>query len=156
MTRISIRKIDRYFNNENGLTLIEILASIVILSIIVVTFLTFFINSARTTNVSADVIDASYLAQKEMEKFYHYSITTDYEAMVDDLIDDPDFDSSINGTEHQFIKREQGYRIEIRTNQAYDQSGNPISDLYQLLIRIYDDQSGTKKAQVETKLLFDE
>ncbi|MEH7176393.1 type IV pilus modification PilV family protein [Neobacillus vireti] len=56
--------------NEKGMTLIEILASIVILSIIVVSLLSFFVQTARSNNVSKNIMDATYVAENEMEEVY--------------------------------------------------------------------------------------
>ncbi|MFB3160723.1 type II secretion system protein [Neobacillus sp. 179-J 1A1 HS] len=53
--------------NEKGLTLIEVLASIVILSIIGVSLLTFFVQSARSNNLSKTMMDATYVAQSYIE-----------------------------------------------------------------------------------------
>lgn len=142
-------------SNERGVTLLEILASIVILSIIVLTFLTFFINAARTTHTSADVMDATYQAQTEMEELYNHSATTNYGAMIDELMNDPDIVTSVSGTEQTFIKQDGEFRTEIIINQVDDESSNPIPDLYRIIVRIYD-QFDKQKAQVETKFLFEE
>jgi prepilin-type N-terminal cleavage/methylation domain-containing protein len=56
--------------NEKGMTIIEILASIVILSIIVVSLLSFFVQTARSNNVSKNIVDATYAAENEMEEVY--------------------------------------------------------------------------------------
>ncbi|MFS0775783.1 prepilin-type N-terminal cleavage/methylation domain-containing protein [Neobacillus sp. 3P2-tot-E-2] len=56
--------------NEKGLTLIEILASIVILSIIIISLLSFFVQSSRSTNVSKSIMNATYIAQTTMEEMY--------------------------------------------------------------------------------------
>jgi prepilin-type N-terminal cleavage/methylation domain-containing protein len=58
------------FMNEKGMTLIEILVSIVILSIIVVSLLTFFVQSSKTNSTSKNIMNATYLAQNEMENVY--------------------------------------------------------------------------------------
>ncbi|SFQ47916.1 hypothetical protein SAMN05421670_2264 [Psychrobacillus psychrotolerans] len=56
--------------SEKGLTLIEILASIILVTIILSAFFSFFIQSAKTGKTSEEVVDATYLAQVEMEKIY--------------------------------------------------------------------------------------
>jgi prepilin-type N-terminal cleavage/methylation domain-containing protein len=55
-------------NYEKGLTLIEILISISILSIILVTFLTFFTQSANVNKTSKNIGDATYVAENCMEE----------------------------------------------------------------------------------------
>lgn len=61
------------FHNEKGLTLVEVLASIVILSIVVTTFLLVFSQTAKTTKQSEEKVDATYVAQTEMENMYEMS-----------------------------------------------------------------------------------
>ncbi|WP_194841076.1 type IV pilus modification PilV family protein [Sporosarcina cascadiensis] len=54
-------------NNERGMTLVEILASLVILSLLIVSFLTFFPIVAKQNNISNEIMDATYIAQATME-----------------------------------------------------------------------------------------
>lgn len=61
---------------ENGLTLVEVLASIVILSLLIMTFLMLFLQAAKVNKVSEHTIDATYLAQTEMENIYAASTST--------------------------------------------------------------------------------
>src|SRR5699024_5708643 len=58
------------FINKKGLSLVEVLASIVILSIILTSVLLILNQTARTNKESSDVVDASYIAQTEMENIY--------------------------------------------------------------------------------------
>ncbi len=76
------------FHNEKGLTLVEVLASIVILSIVVTTFLLVFSQTAKTTKQSEEKVDATYVAQTEMENMYEmsqdYTLDETYESLKDD------------------------------------------------------------------------
>ncbi|SEO93884.1 prepilin-type N-terminal cleavage/methylation domain-containing protein [Amphibacillus marinus] len=128
----------RYVKNEQGLTLVEVLASITILSIIVVTFLAFFIQSARTTKVSEDVMDATYLAQSYMEKIYYQSTQDDasfseLQVFIDGLED------SVND-----------YRIITSLTAVEEQA-----ELYTLYVEVFDNLN-RKQAQMETKLIIEE
>src|SRR5699024_8937847 len=69
------KKIKRtFFIEEKGLTLVEVLASFVILSIVLVIFLSIFIQSAKTNQTSEEIVDATYIAQTEMELIYEESL----------------------------------------------------------------------------------
>lgn len=57
---------------ERGLTLIEVIASILLISIILLSFMGMFLQSNKTTATSDDIVDATYLAQKEMESIYKF------------------------------------------------------------------------------------
>jgi len=54
--------------NEKGMTLIEILALIVILSIIIVSMLTMIVQSSRSNTVSKKIMSATYVAESTMEE----------------------------------------------------------------------------------------
>ena len=59
--------------NEKGVTLVEVVASFVILVILLVSFYTLFIQTAKTTKSSEDIVDATYIAQTEMEHIFNAS-----------------------------------------------------------------------------------
>ena len=63
-----MKKIFYHFYSEKGLTLIEILVSVTILSIIIVSLLSMFVQSTRVTNYSSKKIDATYVAESFMEQ----------------------------------------------------------------------------------------
>ena len=59
--------------NDDGVTLVELLAAIAILSIVVTAFLAFFIQAAETNNRTNELNEATFLAQEEMELVTSYS-----------------------------------------------------------------------------------
>lgn len=59
----------KILHSQKGLTLIEILASIVILSIVVITFFTFFINSSGYTSISSEKFQTTNLAREVSNEF---------------------------------------------------------------------------------------
>src|SRR5690606_37898193 len=75
------------FKKEKGLTLIEVLVSIVLLSLILIMFFSMFIQTAKVNNSSETIIDATYIAQTEMERIYSYSKKTSYSKREDALAD---------------------------------------------------------------------
>lgn len=137
---------------EKAMTLVEVLVSIMILSIIVVTFLTFFIQSRKTVNLSDDISDATYTAQTEVEYIYHLSETKDFDTALNDLkVSDPDGDGEV-----QFTKEVDGEKVEVTMSTAKDSNGNVIDDkLKSVLVKVYD-QSNKLKGQMETKILWEE
>lgn len=58
---------------EDGVTLVELLAAIAILSIIVVAFLAFFTQAGRTNNMTDDMNEATFIAVEEMERITNLS-----------------------------------------------------------------------------------
>ncbi len=63
----------KQLTNNKGLTLIEVIAAMALLSIILISFFGFFIQSKKTNVSSESIHDAAYLAQVEMEKMYTFA-----------------------------------------------------------------------------------
>ncbi|WP_453994655.1 type IV pilus modification PilV family protein [Bacillus nitroreducens] len=123
--------------SDKGISLIEILVSIVILSIIVVSFITLFVQSAKTNRVSEDIIDATYVAQSTIENIYNISkSSTSYNGK--NVVDEDACKPSC-----QFIKNESGYEIQITIEN---------NDLHTVLVEVYNRTTGRKEAQMETLL----
>lgn len=57
-------------NSEKGLSLLEVFASILLISIILLSFFGLFVQSKKTGAVSEEIVDATYLAQTELENIY--------------------------------------------------------------------------------------
>jgi Tfp pilus assembly protein PilV len=64
--------------SESGLSLVELLASIVILTLLLTTFLMMFLQSAKINKTSENIINATYIAQTEMENIYAVSVIEKY------------------------------------------------------------------------------
>jgi|SRR5690625_366020 len=142
----------KYFKklkNEEGLTLVELLGSIVILSIIVLAFLGFFIQSARTTQVSDEILDASYIAQQQAEEIYNLTNTMNYS----DLMNYFEFENGYIPDAGGYSTQIEGHRVHYYLYPVENEEGI-IKDLYTLLIRVYD-SSDKQSAQIETKIIFD-
>ncbi|PXW90039.1 type II secretory pathway pseudopilin PulG [Streptohalobacillus salinus] len=142
--------------NETGLTLVEVLASIVILSLIVVTFLTFFINSARTTEMSEDTLDASFFAQQYIEEVYNIAamdgqtLASIHTAVVN-LQDISSSDGTIPAT--YTINNGSGTGM-IIIEPAQDKEGNLIDRLLKVVVTF--NVSGNSDAKHETRMIFGE
>ncbi len=67
MKRLAYKKKSLCFHSEKGLTLIEILASMTILSGLIIFMLTMFVQSSRENTYSENVVNSTYLAQSNME-----------------------------------------------------------------------------------------
>ncbi|MFD1708771.1 hypothetical protein ACFSCZ_19025 [Siminovitchia sediminis] len=66
------------FTNERGATLAELLASVILITLILTVLITIFIQSAKTNKISEHILNATYLAQTEMEHIYSASLDTPY------------------------------------------------------------------------------
>lgn len=64
---------NKYKRKQSGFTLVEVLASIVLLTLIITTFMMMFAMGARTNVVSEELFDSTYAVQNEMEKIIELS-----------------------------------------------------------------------------------
>lgn len=147
----------RTINREEGMTLVEVLASIVILSIIVVTFLTFFINSARTTQINERSLDAAYEAQFFMEAVYN-QVTQDsrsYDQIltaIDELDNITREGLSGNVTNYTLSISEGSGSIQIEP--ARDDANQVIDGLVRVIV-IIRNSAGREEAKLETRMLYE-
>lgn len=70
---MSLEKLMKQLKTENGVTLVELLAAIAILSIIVTAFLALFTQAGRTNSMIDDKNEATFIAVEEMEKITNLS-----------------------------------------------------------------------------------
>lgn len=74
-----------HLRNEKAFTLIEVVASLLLITIILISFIPFFLYSNKTTKTSSTIVDATYYAQAEMEEIYFQNKNKNYSS-VDDFI----------------------------------------------------------------------
>jgi hypothetical protein len=67
------KKFLKLLTSNAGSSLVEILAAIVLLALIVGPFLTLFLQSAQTNQMTQKVDDATFMANSEMEYLYNLS-----------------------------------------------------------------------------------
>lgn len=144
-----MKKSFSHMNNQKGMTLVEIIVSIAILSIIIVTFLTFFIQSTKVNNVSKDITDSSYVAQSEMEEIYNLSNTMSYMDTITYLSNAYTVNSSDSNYEYIFTKQ-------IVDNNIYNIriTFSTTDEVKDVIVKVYND-SNKLEAQLETKLLWE-
>ncbi|WP_423799232.1 prepilin-type N-terminal cleavage/methylation domain-containing protein [Neobacillus sp. SAB-20_R2A] len=131
-------------NSENGMTLVEILVSIIILSIIIISLLSMFVQSSQTNRVSKNMMDATYLAESQMEEINNMNTSTD--------------SPSIDNLSSQLLAK--GYAQDSSCSYCYSmpknghyvfvQLKNVSAELGNVMVRIYkDDKKTSQEAQME-------
>lgn len=73
----------RLLKEECGISLVEVVASLVLITIILISFFSFFIQSKKTHVTSESIVDATYMAQKEMEELYGFISASSLEWLID-------------------------------------------------------------------------
>lgn len=140
--------------NENGLTLVEVLASVVLLTIIITIFLNVFIQSAKTNTTSEEIVDATYLAQTEMEKIYSRSIVTKYSER-ENAFRDLGYSPLSSENEWSVFGKEldEGYYAKVRIQKN---SMEEAENMNRLIVTIHDGSAaGKTQAQMENILVWE-
>lgn len=143
--------------NQQGMTLVEVVVSILIITIISVSILTFFIQAARTNKVSENIADATYTAQTYMEEIYELSTLYDLDHGISEL---QKMDSSLypyrgftiissNNNLYEFEKVTDSGLIRVQISED--------NNLSSLIIKVYESPEKLKlEAQMETYLKWKE
>lgn len=77
-----IRKLKSRMRNESGFSLIEVIISLVILTIILLSIFALIIQAMKTREVSENIIDATYIAQTEMENAFAVSNSSNFDERI--------------------------------------------------------------------------
>lgn len=130
--------------NENGLTLIEVLASVVILTLIITTFLMMFLQSAKTNKASEKIIDSTYYAQVEMENIYAISKEYSFD----------DRNEPMSSLSYETI--DSIIYTKNTNDKFYEVKLEETNDLVSLIVRVYNNKDEKKlEAQMETLLAWE-
>lgn len=132
--------------DEHGLTLVEVLASIVIISIIFISIITILTQTARTNKTSVEIIDATYLAQTEMENLYAISRQGTNPVLDGSIYSSEPDDGSWKVYHKQ--SADPDFFFEIRKEDLAD-------SMSRIVVRVYDKTDVAKsepRAQMETLL----
>lgn len=137
----------RQLQNDNGLSLIEVIVSIVILTIILLSVYKLLISSATTSKSSETIIDTTYIAQTEIEKFYSFAKENTMPAQFDKEI----FPS------YRFIRQENTNTYVYKNDSAYNDFSLELklklteNNGTRVILRVYDNNN-VLKSQMETTI----
>ena len=127
-----IEKIKRAWGREDGVTLVELLAAIILLSIIVVSFMGFFTMAAQTNSRTNAVNEATFLAQEEIERVTYYSSSQQTVAAMKEELE------FTNNSSRSYTKN--AYQVVTVIS--------PQSDLYKVVVTV--SKGGETCAKMET------
>lgn len=92
-------------SEEEGMTLVEVLASILLLSLIITTFLSFFIQAAKINNQTDTVNEATFIAQEQIELLTYYSETESVEETLKLIVTESPSSNSGFQIQSELIKK---------------------------------------------------
>lgn len=143
-----INKVSLSLNNK-GLTLVEVLASVILISVILFTFFSFFIQSAKTGKTSEEVVDATYIAQVEMEKLYEISNKGGFKSGINEIVNSLSYkqlapDSS---KEYRYSKSQEGFYLKLTFKE------HTYPGMSYLVIEVFEHEQNIRpRAKMETIL----
>ncbi|MFJ5562272.1 type IV pilus modification PilV family protein [Lysinibacillus xylanilyticus] len=147
------RKNRKLFNSQEGFALIEVVASLVIITIVLLSFFGLLIQSNKTGKSSEQIIDATYLAQKEMEKMYNYFKSTKIETWESNFpyaAEKDEVNSTGNTTKYKVTPFNAKNKEVIIVN-AEDMSPDKT---VRITIEVYDSRGEVLKAKVQNIFSF--
>ncbi|NLC25276.1 MAG: hypothetical protein GX777_01415 [Fastidiosipila sp.] len=147
-----MRKMKAALTREDGVTLVELLAAIILLSIIVVSFMGFFTMAAQTNSRTNTVNEATFLAQQEIELVTHYSIEGKSMGQLTGQVE-PEISAPFGKDGDVWIRTasSNGYDVETTISEYQNESE---TTLYKVLVIVK--KGGESRAQMETYLSFKE
>ncbi|HLS06425.1 MAG TPA: prepilin-type N-terminal cleavage/methylation domain-containing protein [Bacillota bacterium] len=137
--------------NQQGLTLVEVLISIVIIALILLIILFVLLQIIRTNKTSQEIVSATYIAQTEMEELYAASEESDYDTWLDELANDDKEYVRDNDTDVITYQDESDpFTIKIKISQVDAADDLPLK---RVIIYVYDQENTDKlKAKMENLL----
>ncbi|MBM4762453.1 type II secretion system protein [Bacillus sp. B15-48] len=140
--------------NKKGFTLVEVLTAIVILSIITVSLLSMFIQSSRSTRLSENILDATYVAQSHMEELIHVNKSSQPGSLIEFA---------------ELLTEKEGYFPDSDCSQCYGkttpqderyilvQVSHYSTNLGKLVVKVFNnDTKARQEAQMETLLQWNQ
>lgn len=141
----------RVKQNETGLSLIEVLVSIILLGIILISSFSLIVQSAKTTSSSDTIVDGTFYSQTEIEQLYTYAIS---HTKPNNLSTTPNLLSSLQyvylGSSDDYTKF---YYEKLVGSEKYNLTIIPFPDydnLTRIILEVYD-ISDANKAVLSSK-----
>lgn len=152
---MSLKPIIKILKNEEGVTLVELLAAITILALIVTAFLAFFIQGGKANQMTDEKNVATFIAVEEMEQITNLSqqgqtfdkVKTNY------LKQNSGYNSSKNtDSQLEVTTSRDGYKVTLNVMNKLDNEENP-TNLYHVFVTV---EGGGNDAEMQSILPFKE
>lgn len=137
---------------EKGLTLVEVLASTVLITLILVSFITIFAQGAKTNMVSENIVDSTYLAQTEMESIIALS-----KAPLEDtpkIEMDKEYGTGLISSNNEWVEYEKN--IPNSTEKYIIRIKNTTSTRTNVIVEVVDNENNVVRAKMENVVLWEE
>lgn len=135
---------ENLLTNERGVTLVELLASIVIVTIILISVISIFNLTMKSNRTSEEIIDATYVAQTEIEKIYALS----KKDISNPKLTDIGYEKIAGESDWDIFKEAtpqyEGFFVQVKQKEQAE------TGLMRIVVNVYEDSAFTKsQAQME-------
>lgn len=134
----------KLLKSNKGVSLVEVIASVVLISLALISFYQLFINSQKTATYNNEKLAAIQLAQAELERLQLKPFEPNYL--------DPTKDYSTTSTEIKLDKQfhtGEKYKVTIKPSQTVDEKANRLIDVVVTV------EYAGKKSSVEGYVKYD-
>ncbi len=135
------------FIKKNGFTLVEVLASIVLLSILILSVFAIFTNTTNSTKMAENIVDATYVGQTSMEELYGISLTTTFENR----------NMALQSMGYQTISQYSYDKIDPKSNFYIEltlEQHVQYNNLSFVTLKVFKHKNGQLQAQMENVLIW--
>lgn len=137
--------------SNTGSIFVEILISLILISMVLLTFMSMFVTSAKVNRKSKDVLDATYSAQNLMEELYDLSLSKSLETTLNELQDSvlaESFHKEIAG-EQVILGKYEDFDVAITIKDTEEE------ELRLVKVEVYSDDTHTQsQAVMQSNLLW--
>jgi len=140
----------KYLQNNRGMTLVEILASSILITLLLLSFLMMFTQATKTNMKSENIIDGTYLAQVEMERIIAASKSDKARTRIKAITDLGYSTPSERVEWFEFTKNDADSTAVIKVKLE-----KTSSDMTRIIIEVFDKSSGTSLAKMENVLVWE-
>lgn len=149
--------------NEEGVSLIEVVASIVLLSIIILSVFYLLVQSSKTTVTSEEIVEATYIAQTEMEELFLSTSKTKIQDISVGELSKLNLRNNLNLSDYSFLHstgNQYTYK-EVRPDDNISiilsiekNTTHPYENLTRVVIQVWQTKNGKNilRAQIENTI----
>lgn len=152
----------RFIKNERGLTLVEVVASIVILTLVLTSFLGLLLSVTKSAQQAREVIDYTFIAQQNMESIYEKSTSFSLSDLKTIMTEELTFQESVRDP-NVFTKKEKDandeiYEVKVSFSDYVPQKtvfDNLSTSLNRVVIEVTPQETSRPYAKIENLLEWD-
>ena len=135
-----------HFRNNRGFTLIEVVAGVVIITIILLSFITILNQTKKTTVAAENTVSATYISQQTLEEIYALSNTSTFAQIPSYLTNIKENLQTITSTTNElkvkYPHEQPNYSITLTIKKIVHPSTNISTsqsvDLYSIIVEVFE------------------